>query len=156
MKLAVAVVAFLSCAVTANAMASDDALTRCRAITENAARLTCYDAIVIAPPQSSSSSAASAGKASPAQPTPEQFGLQPKANPNEINSIESTFAGKFEGWGPNSRITLANGQVWQVADDSSAFCNCDNKKVLIRRGALGTFFLEIEGTNRSPRVKRLK
>jgi hypothetical protein len=153
MKLAVTVVALLSCAATANAMASDDALTRCRAIADSAARLTCYDAIAIAPPQSS---AASSAKAAPTQPAPEQFGLQPKANPNEINSIESTFAGKFEGWGPNSRITLANGQVWQVADDSSAFCNCDNKKVLIRRGALGAFYLEIEGTNRSPKVRRLK
>jgi hypothetical protein len=153
MKLAVTIVAFLSCAVTANAMASDDALTRCRSIADSAARLTCYDAIVITPPHSST---ASSTKAAPAQPTPEQFGLQPKANPNEINSIESTFAGKFEGWGPGSRITLANGQVWQVADDSSAFCNCDNKKVLIRRGALGAFYLEIEGTNRSPKVRRLK
>jgi hypothetical protein len=153
MKLAVTVVALLSCAVTANAAASDDALTRCRTIADSAARLACYDAIAITPPQSSP---ASSTKAAPALPTPEQFGLQPKANPNEINSIESTFAGKFEGWGPGSRISLANGQVWQVADDSSAFCNCDNKKVLIRRGALGAFYLEIEGTNRSPKVRRLK
>lgn len=153
MKLAVTIVALLSCAVTANAIANDDALSRCRAITDSAARLTCYDAIVIAPAQSS---AASSKRAVPAQTTAEQFGLQPKANPNEVNSIESTFAGKFDGWGPNSRITLTNGQVWQVTDDSSAFCNCDNKKVLIRRGALGAFYLEIEGTNRSPKVRRLK
>lgn len=139
-----------------DALASDEALVRCRGIAENVARLACYDGIVIAPTQTGSASSVSAANAAPPRTTAEQFGLQQKAAPNEITAIESAIDGKLDGWQANTRIKLTNGQVWQVADDSSAFCNCDNKKVVVRRGPLGGYGLEIEGTNRSPRVKRVK
>jgi hypothetical protein len=137
--------------VATNTLANDAAVLRCRAITESAARLACYDGINVSA-TSASSSSDQAAKAN----SPEQFGLKPKANPNEINTIESSIDGPLDGWQANTRIKLANGQVWQVSDDSSAFCNCDNKKVVVRRGPLGNYGLEIEGTNRSPRVKRVK
>jgi hypothetical protein len=34
--------------------------------------------------------------------------------------------------------------------------NLDNPKVVIRRGMMGGFFLELEKTNRSPRVRRVQ
>jgi hypothetical protein len=71
-------------------------------------------------------------------------------------TMESYIPGHFEGWGPNARIKLANGQVWQVVDQSSAFFNRDNPKVVVRRGMMGGFFLEIENSNRSPRVRRVQ
>jgi hypothetical protein len=84
------------------------------------------------------------------------FGLEEKrAATNQLATVESSINGRFEGWGPNSRITLANGQVWRVMDDSSAILYLDNPKVLVRRGLLGAFYLEINGTNRSPKVKRV-
>jgi hypothetical protein len=43
----------------------------------------------------------------------------------------------FEGWRPNERIRLANGQVWQIADDSSSLLQRRDPKVTVRRGALG-------------------
>jgi len=71
-------------------------------------------------------------------------------------TMQSTIPGHFEGWGPKARIKLANGQVWQIADDSTAFFNLDNPKVVIRRGMMGGFFLEVENSNRSPRVRRVQ
>jgi hypothetical protein len=46
--------------------------------------------------------------------------------------------------------------VWRIADDSKGALWVENPKVRVRRGALGAFYLEIEGTNRSPRVQRLQ
>jgi hypothetical protein len=72
------------------------------------------------------------------------------------STMESTIPGHFEGWAPGTRIKLANGQVWQVVDQTSAFFNRDNPKVVVRRGMMGGFFLEIENSNRSPRVRRIQ
>ncbi len=73
-----------------------------------------------------------------------------------LDAIESHVPGRFDGWGPNASIRLANGQVWQIADGSSGAHWIENPKVRVRRGALGAFYLEIEGTNRSPRVTRIQ
>lgn len=150
------------------AFGNDAALQKCRVVDEPAARLKCYDAI----PLTSASKAASvpapnsAPAAPPAAPVPtaspqvapaaSQFGLPAKAPDADINRIESSIVGKFEGWRANSNIRLANGQVWQIADDTSRFLDLDSPKVAIRRGALTSFYLEIEGTNHSPRVRRVK
>jgi hypothetical protein len=75
----------------------------------------------------------------------------------EPQSIESRIAGKFDGWEPGAQIHLANGQVWRVVDGSSAVLpHMDNAKVKVVRNLLGTLFLEIEGTNNSPKVKRVR
>jgi hypothetical protein len=146
------------------ALADDAGMLRCRAIKDSSARLACYDALVVPGAAEKASPSAPAQVAPSSQPAsraaaqspPEQFGLEYRKAETMPDSIESTIPGRFEGWGPNARIALANGQVWQVTDDSSGFHAIDNPKVRIRRGALGAFYLEIEGTNRSPRVKRLK
>ena len=57
-----------------------------------------------------------------------------------MNAIESQIPGRFEGWQPNTRIRLANGQVWQVTDGSSRIYDVNNPKVEIRRGMLGAFY----------------
>jgi len=46
--------------------------------------------------------------------------------------------------------------VWQISGGSPRAHDIDNPKVTIRRGTLGAFYLKIEGTNSSPRVKRLQ
>ena len=133
------------------ALADDAALLRCRGIADPPARLACYDALVVTPPGAGKSGADEASQR-------QQFGLEEQAfaATQTLEAIESSIAGHFEGWRGNTRFQLANGQVWQVSDGSSAFHNIDNPKVKIRRGALGAFYLEIEGTNRSPRVRRLQ
>ncbi len=144
-------------------MADDAALLRCRSITDNSARLACYDALVVTPraavPAPTAAIAplplpAAAPKPPAAQTT---FGLEAQiANKENVEVIDSQIDGSFEGWRAKSNIRLANGQVWQISDDSARAHDIDNPKVRIRRGALGAFYLEIQGTNHSPRVKRIQ
>lgn len=124
-----------------SAMAADATLQTCRAINDAGQRLACYDALAVLP-------------APPRQADEQSFGLAPKKD--AIASIESTIPGKFDGWVPNQQIKLANGQVWRVIDDSTGVVFGTDLKVTLERGMMGNTFLVIEGTNRSPRVKRLQ
>jgi hypothetical protein len=170
--------ALASCALAPPLLAAGDAeLQRCRAITAEAARLACYDALFgppIAP--AAAPSAAGAAAALPPSPAPNAarnaapnaaptpapagpaavaaFGLQQPASP--VDEITSHIPGRFSGWEPGARITLANGQVWQIADRSRGVYRLDDPKVKVRKGAMGSFFLEIEGQNQSPRVRRVQ
>lgn len=130
--------------------ADDGALRACRAIPELAARAACYDAIPLpalpAPPA-----------APPADPVA-RFGASQIPTPvrDELEAITSRIPGPFEGWDANTRWTLANGQVWAIADGSRAVYRLKDPSVQITRGVSGTFFIEIEGVSRMPRVKRLQ
>jgi hypothetical protein len=126
--------------VSSAALADDSAVLKCRALAEAASRLACYDAMPL-------------GAASAADFGSETVRKKPDAQPA---SMESTVAGEFEGWGPNSRIRLANGQVWRVVDESSAVLpRRSNTKVRIERNLFGTLFLQVEGTNQSAKVRRV-
>jgi hypothetical protein len=132
------------------AWADPDALRRCRALADDAARLACYDAIA-----TPAAATAAAAAPSPAGSLPTaRFGLPEEPPP--VDRIESRIEGRFEGWGPRGRIRLANGQVWQVADDSRGAYWFDSLRVVVRRGALGGFLLEIEGVRALVRVRRLE
>jgi hypothetical protein len=161
----------LSSATLAQAV-DEAAFARCRGIRDTAARLACYDGLPMgitpatpqAPPIAPARPAAPASSpppasaaAAPAPSRPPEFGMETRAPAIEPPAtMESYIPGRFEGWGANTRIKLANGQVWQVVDGSSAALNLDNPKVVVRRGMMGGFFLELENTNRSPRVRRLQ
>jgi hypothetical protein len=64
--------------------------------------------------------------------------------------------GKFEGWDRGTLIKLANGQVWRVEDDSSEIVYLDSPKATLRRGALGSVYIDIEGARGAPRVRRVQ
>jgi hypothetical protein len=132
---------FAALALAAQVHAADDeALRRCRSLVDPVARLGCYDAVSLAPQAPTA--------------TPASFGLQTPRD--ELDEINSSIRGHFEGWGPRSRIPLANGQVWQISDDSSASYELNDPKVKVRRAALGSFVLEIEGARRAPKVRRIE
>jgi hypothetical protein len=137
----------LSLSISSMALADDAAILRCRGIAEASARLACYDALVVLTNEEKTRQTETIQR--------ERFGLetQDKTAPE---AIESTIPGHFEGWPPGASITLANGQIWRVSDGSSGVHWIDNPKVRIRRGVFGAFYLEIEGTNRSPRVIRVQ
>ncbi len=124
-------------------------LQRCRAIGEAAARLACYDALAL-PTAPSRGAPPSATAADPAA----RFGLREPAQ--GVDAVESHIPGRFDGWEARTQIRLANGQVWQINDGSRGVYRLDNPRVRIRKGALGSFFLEIEGQNQSPRVRRVQ
>ncbi|NML62857.1 hypothetical protein HHL21_17590 [Massilia sp. RP-1-19] len=124
------------------ALADDAAFFRCRDISDDSKRLACYDAV--------------------RQPTAVQkrevqeqaFGLTPKRP--ELATIQSVIPGSFEGWEGDQRIRLANGQVWQVVDDSNGAVTGKDLTATVARGAMGAMYMEIEGSRKSPRVKRVK
>jgi hypothetical protein len=145
---------FIAAALAAPCAAADDAdVLRCRALAESAARLACYDAMPVRTP---GSAAASAGARPEAREMPAEFGLDQLAATRQLDAIDSHIEGRFDGWDPNDRIRLANGQVWQVSDDSRGFIGKTDPKVRVRRGALGAYFMEFEGSNRSPKVRRVQ
>ena len=162
------------------ASADDGDLARCRAITDASARLACYDAIPlaaatrapaapVAAPAASAPLAATVATRAPApveeralpataaaKPAADQFGLENKPPKDQLQEIITRIDGTFDGWVPNQRIRLANGQVWQIADDTSRWFTFVNPKVTIWRGTFGVFYMNIEGHNQSPRVKRVQ
>lgn len=144
----------------ATAHAGESDLRRCRGIADAALRLACYDALPVAPattaaPAAAAVAAPSAAPVVPAAAGEAAFGLARRAD--ELQEITSYIPGRFEGWSRNGRIRLANGQVWQVTDDSMAFYNhLRDPKVTVRRAAMGSFMLDIEGSPNTPRVRRVE
>lgn len=167
MKQVTAACVLASMATVAVAAADAEAL-RCRTIADQAQRLACFDrwvdssgapaATTSARPQVAAPAQGAAPAATPVAPAPAaaQFGLEHRQDPDAIDAIDSRIVGLFEGWDPGTMITLANGQIWQVADDSRGTYALRDPRVRVRRGMLGAFYLEIDGANRSPRVKRLR
>lgn len=176
---------FLLLFISASAFADDAAWLRCRNISADAARLACYDGVkvvvaptvtapttktaptvsaaaativvVTAPPVSQATVDAGSQNAAPPPTTAiSVFGMENRRARVELKSIESELVEDLDGWSSNSRIRLANGQVWQIADESSRSVSLKSKNVLVRRGALGAFYLEFDGTNHSPRVRRIQ
>lgn len=163
---AAALVATLPLVATAQAGAPMDSapVQRCRTIAEAAARLACYDAIALpglgsragwGAPVGPAAAANATARAVPASPA-DNFGLEQRDSRAAPERLESRIAGSIEGWEPNTRFTLENGQVWQVVDGSRAYYGTISQpKVVVSRGLLGSFYLQIEGVNQLPRVRRV-
>lgn len=102
----------------------------------------------VTPAQASASTAA-------ATPAVAAFGLpaQPVA---EAPAMSGRVQGRFEGWQRGTRLTLTNGQVWEVVDSGSAVYDLPSPAVVVKRGLLGSYFIEIEGVSVTPRVRRVK
>ena len=154
------------------AWADDAGLRNCRAIALASARLACYDALPLAaagstspvqnpvaqpravPAATPAATPIAAAPATSATPSVASFGLE---TPGEkLQEIRSRIPGLFEGWRAGDRIRLANGQVWRVVDDSRADYYLRDPQVTVRRGALGSYLMDIEGANHLPRVRRVE
>lgn len=149
--------------VSGAALADDAAMLRCRALADVASRAQCYDAIPVPDAAAVRVVGSAPVTAAAAAPTPAQmarsFGFETAAKhqPAQLEQLESSIAGPFDGWRANQRLKLANGQVWQVSDDSDAIAAASvNPKVTLVRGSLGAMFMEIEGVRRSPKVRRVE
>jgi hypothetical protein len=72
----------------------------------------------------------------------------------EYTTLDATLAYNFHGWEKGTRLTLTNGQRWEVTDDDHYWAPASDKPVHVRivPGILGSFFMEIEHGGR-PRVK---
>ncbi len=152
----------LAALLAGHAAAIEVEFGRCRHVAEAGARLACYDAIPHAtpPPARPASAPPVATRAAEPASAPlaahDRFGLAVRNPADDLQSIATSVPASFFGWSANERIRLDNGQVWEVVDGSSGSVGPANRKVTVRRGALGSYFLEFEGLNSSPRVRRLR
>jgi len=157
----VAVLAAMA-AGTANAQDLAGNVKSCRQIDVPARRLECYDAMPLAREQSAAAAAALVAPAPAAPPVVAEpvdtFGKESikQSAATELQQIETRIPGKFIGWAPGAQLALANGQVWRIADGSEAVYNLQDPKVIVRRGMLGAFYLEIEGVGFQVRVTRVR
>ncbi len=131
----------------AQAQVADSELLRCAALSDRVARLACFDELAVGAqvrqtPQGRSAAIVAA------------FGAPTAAD--QTQSIDSEIEGLVEGWGPSTQFRLKNGQVWRVSDNSSATLYLKSPKVTVRRGALGSFLLEFEGSKETARVRRVQ
>jgi hypothetical protein len=149
----------LAWAIPAVAQPGAEEWQRCRAVVAASERVACYDALVdrrAAPASAAPGVApAAATPAAPAQASAEaQFGLP--ATAQSAQEITSSLPGFFPGWEPRARLRLANGQVWQVIDGSTAVLYLRDPVVKVRRAAFGSYMMEITGVNQAPRVRRVE
>ena len=71
--------------------------------------------------------------------------------------IEANVVGEFTGFGSRKRYTLDNGQVWQQVDSATlAGVRKDNPRVRIRPGALGAWWMSVDGYNTQAKVQRVE
>jgi len=112
--------------------------------------------VPVAPAASVAAAPASSGPvAASAAAQQQEFGLLARPVSTLLQSIDSHIEGSFDGWVAGARLRLANGQVWEIVDGSSASYQLRDPKVRISRGLLGSFFMAIDGVSQSPRVRRI-
>jgi hypothetical protein len=134
---------------TAQAKIDTQALQACSTIKNDQSRLLCYDKIIASKPSKQPSNTELAVVAN-------DFGLEHKNIDEDrageiksvVTSIKTTPYGKLI-------INLNNDQQWRQ-HDSERMSLKKGDKIEIRRGALNSFLLKKDGTNRSIRVKRTK
>lgn len=159
-------------AVAAQSDASLADLRACQAVPDAQVRLACYDAAMARlagaparpvaaaartePPSAAQGAPAPQAGAASGQVGDAGFGLPAAPPARAPDAIATRIAGRFDGWGPGTRLTLANGQVWEVTDATRASVELDSPAVRVRRGVLGSFFLEIDGVSATPRVRRVR
>ena len=162
------------------AVADDDlseALVKCRALGDTAERLACYDALAphsAAAPANASTPDAKPAAAPPsvadpvtvdepeppAEPLPEdmddRFGRE-QVSDAVPDVLVSRIIGDYDGWTGNTVFRLENGQEWVQAEAGRwRHRGPPNPEVTIRRRAFGSYRLQVEGSNKTIRVKRRK
>jgi hypothetical protein len=95
-------------------------------------------------------------------PAPDVFGReheierQTVRQPGVPKRVEARLVGHFGGWSGRTVFKLENGQVWQQAEPGEFVAEADSPTVIVRRGALGAYYLRIDGYGTEVKVKRLK
>ncbi len=116
------------------------------------ARLDALIAARAAPPSAATPSPAPAPAAARALAGPVR-----RAAPvaEELEMIESRLTGEFRGWEPRTVFALENGQRWQETGGTTyAGPPVAAPAVRIRAGALGAFWMRIEGVRLEVKVRR--
>lgn len=72
-------------------------------------------------------------------------------------AVDSSLKGDFRGWQNGTVFELENGQRWRVVDgEFHATKRLSQPKVTISPGALGSWYMQVEGTGVKAKVKRIE
>lgn len=71
-------------------------------------------------------------------------------------AISSRIKGEFNGWRGRTVFELENGQTWQQVAPGDFAVRLTNPVVHVEKGALGAFYLRVEGFGSRIKVKRVK
>ena len=129
-------------------------IARCKAITDDTARLACYDAATGRSDAgyitaSSAGAAAATANAGAAQP-----GTAVAAATKPANSFESRIRTATRLAADTWVIALEDGTSWIQADSSQEWMVFKaGDAVVVSRGAMGAWYLKKSGTNRTYRVR---
>ncbi len=140
-----------------------DRLTACRGIGDAVARLACFDREVAAlDAAEDAGDVVVVNREDIRQARRAVFGfslpsftlLDRGASPDApIDRIESTVRSGTRVGDGDWLITLEDGSVWRQIDDQNLNYARGGQPVLVRRGAVGSYFLSVDGA-RSMRVRR--
>ena len=147
---AVSLVAIAGMALAVGCASDDTSLERCAAIEESAARLACYDAA-----QSDGAADSAASTSEPGESEEGDFGFEARVLPKTPDQITSAVARVSRDPFGKLTLTLENGQVWKQIDTKRLRIR-DDSRVVIRKAALRSFLLHLEGSKTSIRVRRLE
>lgn len=141
-----------------------DALLACANESDDAQRLRCFDAVVVAlrkAPAPVVPAAAAAVAPPPAAPAPtaeQKFGARGDIKPDKHEAL-TELTGTVTALGTKPRgeliVTLDNGQVWAEITTSSKIKLKTGDTVKIERGALGSYSL-VAPNGRSSKVSRIR
>jgi len=144
-------------------IAKSEEAARCVALDDAALRLACYDELhgrksdAAVSASSAGSTAAGAAGAAPrgeSRDAAADFGLTKRSSPEElaVKSISASIASSAARADGYWVMTLDNGQVWVARELKSAFAPRSGQLVTVRRAALGSYLMTIDG--QSLRVAR--
>ncbi|MBD3666860.1 MAG: hypothetical protein HUJ16_02800, partial [Kangiella sp.] len=150
----------------------------CAAITNDTKRLACYDQFIKNKPAPAKPEpvAQPAEPAEPAKPTmPEQaqtpapkenvvtkedrieeFGKERLREEGKLDSLTATAIGSFHEWKNGLEIELDNGQVWEIVDSRKGYYKIQNPTVIIEKGFMNSYRMQVKGRNQRYSVTRIK
>ena len=159
------------------------ALLDCKQLTDNSARLSCYDRLAAtfvsqeasavvavsdtvareaaAPEAAAPASAPAAVVATPATATPSaeviaaDFGKTQSRPSDQVEQLQATVKSLSRNKMRKLLITLENGHTWRQTEDDSIQLKAGDS-VTIEKASFGSFLLSKTGTNRKVRVKRVE
>ena len=155
----------------------DRELVRCAQIAGAETRLRCFEAlatraqanleaattVAVSPVGNESSTEPQRSPAKPVQTAAapadreDRFGLAAqRIETDESKALRSRHVGEFRGWSGDTLFRLENGQLWQQASPGRFFKVVQQPVITIERGALGSYWLSVEGANSRVRVKRIE
>lgn len=157
-------------------------LLDCKQLTDNSARLSCYDrlaatfvsqeasAVVAVPgtavpgavaPETAAPASAPTVVATPATATPSaeviaaDFGKTQSRPSDQVEQLQATVKSLSRNKMRKLLITLENGHTWRQTEDDSIQLKAGDS-VTIEKASFGSFLLSKTGTNRKVRVKRVE